>query len=84
MSDTLPKVYFWGLNDGLSALAKLTVIGQRMGFVPGRQVADNLYEAGVPLPVMRLYARLYDSCVSLLLFAGEVVGEIELASGIIQ
>lgn len=47
---THSPVIAMGLNDTLSKLAATTVIGQQSGFIPGRQLADNVYEADVAMP----------------------------------
>lgn len=45
LTDTMPKLMALGLIDWLSALAARTVVGQHRGFVPGRGLADNVFEA---------------------------------------
>lgn len=45
LSDTIPKVYVLALNDRMSSLAAVTMVGQQSGFAPGRVLADGMYEA---------------------------------------
>lgn len=45
LTGTILKVMVVGLNDRLSALAARTVVGQQLGFIPGRKLAVNIYVA---------------------------------------
>lgn len=44
LTDTLPKVMALGLNGRMPALAATTVISQQRAVMPGRELADNVFE----------------------------------------
>lgn len=44
LTDTLPKLLALAVNGRLAALSSITVVARQRGFVPGRSLADNLYE----------------------------------------